>query len=379
MRKIDMIEWFGGPCGAALERLGGNRSTKVRHLRRFSVQLAASLMLILVVLSALTWLKPVTGRAAAMPLSCEQFAFSTEEDFVTQGPTPPDGSPIISDGDLLDKNCAVCARNHDLVGPFDISVDVNLGLDAVDVVDASTSLVAFSTELDSPNVGQFTAGDLLATNGTIIANVALTYFFSLGYDIGLDGVHFVGEKNQIVAFLEEASQKSRDDWLQNPGDLAQMLVRYEIDIWFSTEGTSPTVTTLGFLDGDLLSAATGAIIAQNSALLPASVPAGIPTRGVDFGLDAVASGRVEDVASLRFSTEIPYEDDQIAFTDGDVLEYGTGAIVHTNWDLIDCFEPAAKELGLDALHTAPTTLDNQSFLPLILKNFIDAVKQLFNN
>lgn len=77
----------------------------------------------------------------------------------------------------------------DLVGGFEIN-NADLGLDAADVVNASTSLVAFSTELDSPNAGQFTAGDLLATNGTIIPNIALTDPFTVGYDIGLDSVHF---------------------------------------------------------------------------------------------------------------------------------------------------------------------------------------------
>lgn len=108
------------------------------------------------------------------------------------------------------------------------------------------------------------------------------------------------------------------------------------------------MTNPAFLDGDLLSARTGTIVARNSDILPINVPAGIPTRGVDFGLDAVSSSRFVNRQNIHFSTEILYEDG-ISFTDGDVIEYGTGAIVHTNWDLVDCFEPKAKFLGLDAL------------------------------
>jgi hypothetical protein len=53
--------------------------------------------------------------------------------------------------------------------------------------------------------------------------------------------------------------------------------------------------------------------------------------------------------SIRFSTEILYEN-RISFTDGDVLVSGSGTVEYTNYDLIDCFEPKAKFLGLDALH-----------------------------
>lgn len=292
-----------------------------------------------------------TANLLALDLrDCRRLAFSTEEDFVTQGTEPLDGNPIISDGDLLGENCAVCARNKDLVYPFEIKEDIDLGLDAADVVDADGGLVAFSTELDSPNAGQFTAGDLLDTGGTVIPNVALTYLFSVGYDIGLDGIHFVGEQDSIVAFLTEAGSVTRSQWLQSPGNLTEMLTKYDVDIWFSTEGTALTVTTPAFLDGDLLSARTGTIVARNSDILPLTVPAGIPTRGVDFGLDAVSSSRSVNRHNIRFSTEILYEDG-ISFTDGDVLKYGTGTILHTNWDLIDCFEPEAKFLGLDALST----------------------------
>jgi hypothetical protein len=312
-------------------------------MRRFVnlVALSAALTMILVLPPGL-----VSGQVGQAQLAaCREMAFSTEEDFITQGPEPPDGNPIISDGDLLGPNCQVCARNLDLVQGFGVTMD--LGLDAVDVIDVETYLVAFSTELDSPEQGQFTAGDLLATNGTIIPNTTLLAQFDMQpADLGLDALHFVGNGQNIVSFLDEVKSLRREYWVDNPGSLASMLRQYSIDIWFSTEGTGPGVELPLFLDGDLLSALDGTIVAANSALLPASVPAGIPNQGVDFGLDAVTANRAGDMELIHFSTSILYRKDP-SFTDGDVLRYGNG-VVHTNHDLINCFEPKADFLGLDA-------------------------------
>jgi len=288
---------------------------------------------------------------------CAQLAFSTEEDFVTNGPEPADGSPIISDGDLLGLiqtpdgvQCAVCARNADLLAQtFDVPVDI--GLDAADVLDVEAYLVAFSTELDSPNLGQFTAGDLLITNGTIIPNQALTAKWLVGYDLGLDAVQFIGDMDNILAFLDAARQYPRAAWLANLGLLGSLLDRHGIDIWFSTEGTLGPVDKPTFLDGDLLSALTGTIVAGNDVLLPPGVPAGIPVRGVDLGLDAVTTPRRPDKEEIYFSTSILYQG-QVSFTDGDVLRLGNG-VVATNYDLVGCFQPRAKELGLDALSWNP--------------------------
>ena len=277
--------------------------------------------------------------------ACRALAFSTEEDFITRGPEPPDGNPIISDGDLLGKGCVVCARNADLLQGFDVGLD--LGLDAVDVIDVENGLVAFSTELDSPNTGQFTAGDLLATNGTIIPNRALLYEFSIAYDLGLDAVLIIGDPERILGFFEEARLIPREEWLTDPSPLVGMLRQWEIDIWFSTEGTGPLPTMPQLLDGDLLSAKDGTIVAGNDSLLPPDVPAGIPNRGVDFGLDAVAGSRSGVLEQINFSTEILFEGDP-GFTDGDVLKLGNG-LVYENTELIDCFEPEADFLGLDAL------------------------------
>ena len=343
-------------------------------MRRIATRVALGAMLVLIVLMPLG---PLTGRSISLLPACAELAFSTEEDFVTKGPEPSDGNPIISDGDLLGlvtdatgaMQCVVCARNIDLLGnTFGVSVD--LGLDAADVIDAEGFLVAFSTELDSPpNAAKpFTAGDLLATNGAVIPNTALTDPFDVGYDIGLDAVHFVGSLTDIKRFLEAVKDYAPDDWLV-PGQLAGLLQEYQIDLWFSTEGTLGPVTGPKFLDGDLLSARSGgAIVATNKDLLPAGVPAGIPTDGVDFGLDAVTSDRVgEEKTRILFSTEILYNG-EISFTDGDVLRYNNG-VVHTNGDLINCFEPAAGFLGLDALHIASEEQPSVEYLPLIQRQY----------
>jgi hypothetical protein len=334
-------------------------------MRKLVTRVAMGLLLVLI---ALVPLGSVTGREPSLPAVCEEIAFSTEEDFWTKGPTPPDGNSRISDGDLLSTNHTVCARNADLVEGFDVSQAADLGLDAADVIDAESYLVAFSTELDSPNTGQFTAGDLLTTNGVIIPNLALVHPFAVGYDIGLDALHFVGDKRAIIGFLGAIvdSQLTRQYWLQNPGELKSWLQEYEIDIWFSTEGTWTPPEANGFLDGDLLSARDGAMVADNRELLPSGVPADVRDGGVDFGLDAVSGDRAGNKTQARFSTEILYRDSP-SFTDGDVLEYAAG-IDYTNKALIQPFEPKADFLGLDAFHLAVAKEPlNDIYLPIVLK------------
>lgn len=317
------------------------------------MQRLARILLILSILATLLLgsAGSVAGQVGREALAkCKEFAFSTEEDFVTQGPEPPDGNPIISDGDLLGPGCAVCARNADLM-PVQWEITDDLGLDAADVIDVDSYLVAFSTELDSQpwSPAGFTAGDLLVTNGVIISNQTLTYRWSegkgVGYDIGLDAVQFIGDPANIIAFLEAAAGVQQPI---TPGVMDELFAAFEdVDIWYSTEGTLGPVDAPGFLDGDLLSARDGSIVAGNDVLLPPGVPAGIPVRGVDFGLDAATNDRSKKPEQLVFSTEILYED-ELSFTDGDVLRFGNG-VVATNYDLIQCFEPRAKELGLDAL------------------------------
>ena len=285
---------------------------------------------------------------AADLADCVDFGFSTEEDFVTHGPEPPDGNPIISDGDLLSSSCKICARNADLLMTFDVSLGVDLGLDAVDVVtDGRDLVVAFSTELDSPNTGQFTAGDLLATNGTLIPNVVLTTRFQIGYDIGLDGLHFIGDPQSILAFLGAAAFFTRSDWLGDPQVLIDLLNESEVDIWFSTEGTPPNLGLPAFIDGDVLSVSQGIVVAGNDQLLPTSVPAGIPVRGVDFGLDALGGDRRGALAGLQLSTELGFSGEP-TFGDQDLLGY-QASFVRSGASLVGCFEPLSDDLGLDAV------------------------------
>ena len=306
---------------------------------------------------ALIPIGPASGQEASLPATCQRLAFSVEEDFLMTEGEPADGNPYISDGDLLSWGNTICARNAELLNAFDVSVD--LGLDAADVITTTGNAVAFSTELDSPNPGQFTAGDLLISDGSRVPNTALTAEFGVAYDIGLDAVHFVGKTVDILAFL--------DDWSRDPGDLSSMLLQREIDIWFSTEGTWDPVGAVGFLDGDLLSARDGAIIAPGKDLLPAVAPAGIPSAGVDFGLDGASGERTDDPRAVTFSTEILYQN-SFDFTDGDILQYGSTSIVYTNHTLIDVFKPAVRFLGLDALSSGVADpLSLRVYLPVVLR------------
>lgn len=297
--------------------------------------------------------------------ACADFAFSTEEDFLSRGPVPPDGNPIITDGDLLSNAGVVCMRNNALLRKWEIQVD--LGLDAVDVLQVDRELVAFSTSLNDPN-HRFTAGDLLSTWGMIIPNQALLNLFQVHGDRGLDAVHFVGDLDNIIAFNEAASQHSRRDWLENPTLLPTLLDRYHVDIWFSIEGTVLRAATQSITDGDLLSAARGVIIVPNATLLPAGVPAGIPARGVDFGLDAFSASRMTDFNTGYFSTEILHQG-KLTFSDGDILRSGNG-IYMKDADLVKSFEPLAEFLGTDALFIHFRTMKSDRYLPIILKNFL---------
>jgi hypothetical protein len=273
--------------------------------------------------------------------------FSVEEDFVNQDPVPSDDNPIISDGDLLNMGGYVYMRNLKLLSVFEGKFD--LGLDAADVIDIEKGIVAFSTELDDPK-GEFTAGDLLTTWGAILPNSALLYAFDIPreLDLGLDAVHFMGKKEDIIEFLNKVEAQSREYFLENPEALIEFLEGHNIDIWFSTEGTAPKPGEPGFLDGDLLSAARGKIVIPNSKLLPPSVPAGILNRGCDFGLDAYTLDIREEDYVFVFSTEILWVGEP-SFTDGDVLEQGVGFRLD-HLKLIAKFNPAKGiNVGLDAL------------------------------
>lgn len=317
----------------------------------------------------------VAGQTTFNLAACKEVAFSTEEDFITQGPLPADGNAVISDGDLLSGfNHVVCARNRQLLSRWDLNVD--LGLDAVDVLDVDSNLVAFSTSLNHPNRSVFTAGDLLTTWGAVIPNQALLILFQIEGDRGLDAVHFVGSTADILKFNEAAANVAREVWLAEPGRLALELRRYGIDIWFSIEGTEMRAATVSILDGDLLSAAHGRIVASNDQLLPAFVPAGIPVRGVDFGLDAFSGSRDFNIDELKpreghFSTEILYNG-ELSFTDGDILKMGNGIAIPGH-DLYASFEPKADFLGTDAFYIfvepSPQPILSPYF-PVILREYL---------
>mgnify|MGYP006971848208 CR=1 FL=1 len=151
-----------------------------------------------------------------------------------------------------------------------------------------------------------------------------------------------------------------------------MLEEYSVDLWFSIEGTLEIAGAAPILDGDLLSAASGTVVERNGDWLASPIPAGLPYRGVDFGLDAFGAGCFGKMEWARFSTEILYRGDDAgpAFTDGTVLAYG-GGVLQENWDLIAGFEPMTRMMGLDAL-SYPYWRENcgeklPSYLPLILR------------
>lgn len=314
------------------------------------------------------WANPLSAAILALGLSaasvsaqginlakCQGLWFSTSEDFLSQNRGAAPGGPIVSDGDLLTfvvgSGARICARNEDLLRQFDIA-KFDHGLDALDQVVIKEDLViaAFSTELDSVNsAAQFTAGDLLFTNGAIVPNVALLAGFDLprALNLGLDAVTIKGSLRDKRSLVDKLSNTNPQELRQNPGILREILEATKTDILFSTEGTPPEVQKPLFLDGDLLSAKNGMIVRSNADLLP-SLPAGLPVRGVDYGLDAYTPGydRIEQQPLELFSIEINARKGVIS--DGDALTVGPGLYLR-NHDLIMNFEPRDTDMGLDAL------------------------------
>ncbi len=286
----------------------------------------------------------------AQSTGCDGLLLSTSEDFTMQRGEGPDGNPIVSDGDLLAFNggtTTICRRNRELLSAFDIP-RVDFGLDAVAAIDKERNVIAFSTELDDPN-GQFGAGDLIFTTGLVIPNSVLTNRFDLRHDIGLDAVSLLGEPKRWLEFVKQLGRVPRKELAANPDQVIGMLRKLKIDILFSTEGTAPSAKLPRFIDGDLLSVASGTIFRSNQTLLP-SLPAGIPNRGVDFGLDAYTFGINPETGgpSELLSTEIVGRAEGF-FTDGDALEPGP-TVRHKNQVLLKTLRPVTFDLGLDALH-----------------------------
>ena len=197
-------------------------------MQRKSTRLLLFLMLVWIVLGGAL---PVSAQTSDNLLKCSESGFSTEENFISYVPQP-DGNQRISDGDVLSRSGQVCARNRVLLAAWDISID--LGLDALDIIDAKDGLVVFSTELDDPK-RRFGAGDLLATNGAVIPNQVLLQRFQVGHNLGLDGLQLEGTLPNIKAFLKLAAEKGRDGWLDG-AILSEELIRYKVDILFTTEG-----------------------------------------------------------------------------------------------------------------------------------------------
>ncbi|WP_299844004.1 hypothetical protein [uncultured Roseovarius sp.] len=285
---------------------------------------------------------------------CTGLWFSTSEDFFSQGPRLP-GGPVVSDGDLLSyeigSGTTLCARNEELLNVFNIS-RYDHGLDALEKIEINKEVVfaAFSTEIDSVNgAAQFTAGDLLFSNGVVVPNNALLARFDLPrtLNLGLDAVHIEGAPNEKRELLAKLDGTDVDQLRENPGILIEILEGTNTDILFSTEGTPPEVQKPRFLDGDLLSARNGTIVRSNNDLLP-NLPSGLPDKGVDYGLDAYtpAIDSIEQVPIEIFSTEIQARKNTIS--DGDALTVGPGIYLR-NRDLINSLEPLDTDMGLDAL------------------------------
>ena len=284
---------------------------------------------------------------------CTGLWFSTEEDFVATKQKIPDGQ-VVSDGDLLEFDFAtgaarICARNQELLRRFDIQ-RFDHGLDALDRIDIDekTVIAAFSTELDSMHT-QFSEGDLLFTNGIIVPNAALLAKFGIprNFDMGLDAVEIEGSPQAQRELIAKLGGINRQQFLDNPDLLIDILNGTETDILFSTEGNAPDVQAPKLLDGDLLSAKNGTIARSNEDLLP-GLPAGIPSKGVDYGLDAYTPAL--DPITLKpmelFSIEIPAK--SATFSEGDILTTGPNIFLR-NADLLAAFGPLDNDMGLDAL------------------------------
>ncbi len=287
---------------------------------------------------------------------CNGTVYSTEEDFVSEAGEKYDGNPIVSDGDLISVNrttgdTVVCARNAELIPRNFLEIPRALGLDAVDVILPEEGYIAFSTEL-SETFDLFSHGDIIFPVGIVIPHEVLITRFQLRGEHGLDGVHFVGEEGRIIEAIKLAGEFGVDELANNPNDYLNRLQALEVDIWFSIEGTTESPNAPSILDGDILSAVSGIKVLAQNQVLPTPIPAGIPDRGVDFGIDAVTGLRSVDRSEIRFSTEILYRAERDPFTDGDVLHVG-GSVEVKHESLIAGLNPRADFLGLDALAFQP--------------------------
>ncbi|MEZ4675482.1 MAG: hypothetical protein R2932_14715 [Caldilineaceae bacterium] len=199
-----------------------------------------------------------------------------------------DGNPYISDGDVLGFSGVVCARNKIYYPPLPWAA-----IYPIWGWMRWRSSIFPATLLPSPPSSMIRRASLRAAICSLrLAWRSPTWPSSTplaSTTIGLDGVQFIGERERIIKFVNGLANVPRDAFLEAPERLRRLLEELDIDIWFSTEGTYGDARDPKILDGDLLSVRTATIIANNGDLLPATVPAGLPNRGVDFGLDAVVA------------------------------------------------------------------------------------------
>jgi len=326
------------------------------------------LLLVMMILVSLLLTPQIANAQATAPLpsspmeKCRRSAFSTEEDFVMRVSKPSDGDPYISDGDILSPLGDVCMRNRQLLqsfAPVGAAYPADLGLDGLEIIKLGSNavthvdapLISFSTEIDDL-YGNFSGGDLLFSNGAIIPNQSLTVLFGMRYDIGLDGIQWIGDRGALIKLATALVNIKREEWIKDPQLFVKYLKEYKLDLWFSIEQDFDQKEKM-ILGGDVITAVNGTVVVSQDSLFPAAVPAGIPDRGVDFGLDGLMVWRSDNpeiaLKSLRFSSEILYEDDTAnAFTDGDILRIN-GGVETLHESLIHNFYPPADFLGLDAL------------------------------
>lgn len=306
-------------------------------------------------LAASCFTTQVAAQSPAFP-DCTGLVYSTEEDFLSIAGEKYDGNPIVSDGDLISfdqasGSTAVCARNAELIPRQLIEIPRSLGLDAVDVIMPEEGWIAFSTELDE-SFDLFGHGDILFPTGIVIPQEVLIFRFKLRGEYGLDAVHFTGERNRIIEAIKLAGTIGTEKLKAEPDSYLERIRELGVDIWFSLEGTSEAPDAPAILDGDILSAVSGSKVVAQDAVLSNPIPAGIPDRGVDFGVDALTADRKGNREEIRLSTEILYRGRPDPFTDGEVLRIG-GAIEIKHQDLVAGLQPRADFLGLDALSFPP--------------------------
>lgn len=292
--------------------------------------------------------------AAVTSVSAKDKLFvSWEEDFVRNNATGLPSSHV-TDGDLIDWAAgSIYMTNAQLLSafPFINLGRQDLGLDAADVINEDKKLVVFSTE---EGRGPLTGGDLLCTNGGVIKNAGLLAKFpgivspNITQPMGLDAVQMIGKNEAIQSFLEYVKGLPLNYYELNPLQLSQDLTQWGIDIWFSTEINASLIApqTPLFLDGDVLSAKSGTIVVPQSGLFSLAYAAGIPNRGMDFGLDGLIAPRTGDKAKIYFSTEVLNVSP--LFTDGDLLSLG-GTIAVNYSTLASPSAPPVRFLGLDAV------------------------------